>query len=387
MSSISDLKINDFLDQRSQLSLSLYMPTHRTGRDVKQNAIRYKNLLGKLKRELTERQIEDKAKAELLDPLMGLLNDTFFWNHQSDGLALFRSGEKFLNYQVPYSFPESIMVNNRFYLKPLIPVLSKNREFYLLSLNLNDLMLYQVNMDDISQVAIKNLPHSMESALKYNVYEKQVQYHTQAPRGRKGRQAVFHGQGGGGDNAEKKKYILDYFYQVDAALKEGITEKSIPLLLMGAEYLIPLYQETNSYPNLIEKGLDKDPSGFSLNEIHQNAWSFMEGYFLKREEEYILKFEKGVGISQASQQLDEIIPAAYDGRVDILYIRTEQAVWGLFNPADHRTVILNGKNRQSDAIDLIDFAAVHTLNSDGKVLVLAEDKMPDRADIAAVFRY
>jgi hypothetical protein len=387
MSSISELKIKEFLDQRSQLSLSLYMPTHRSGRDVKQNAIRFKNLLGKLKRALKEQQIEDKEKGELLDPLMELLNDTFFWNHQSDGLALFRSKEKFLNYQVPYSFSESIMVNNRFYLKPLIPLLSTNREFFLLFLNLNDLMLYQVNMDNISPVEINDLPHSMESALKYNVYEKQIQYHTQAPRGRKGRQAVFHGQGGGGDNAEKKKYIMDYFHQVDTALKEGIMDKNIPLLLMGAEYLIPLYQEANSYPNLIEKGLDKDPSGFSLNEIHRNAWSFMEPYFMKEEEEYLRKFEKAVGIFQASLRIDEIIPASYDGRVDILFIQAEKAVWGIFNPADHRTVILEDAKRQSDSIDLIDFAVVHTLNSDGKVLVLAKDKIPERADIAAVFRY
>ncbi len=387
MTDVSEIKIENFLNKEPQLSLSLYMPTHRTGSDVRQNAIRYKNLIGRMNSELTRRRIVDKKISELLDPLDQLLNDTFFWNHQSDGLALFRSKETFLKYRVSYSFPETVMVGNGFYLKPLIPLLSRNKKYYLLALNLSDLSLYRVTLDTISELNIKDLPKSLKDALKYNVFEKQVQFHTKAPGGKHGRQAMFHGQGAGGDNSERKKYILDFFHLVNHALNEGIVDKNIPLLLMGAEYLIPLYKKTNSYHNLVEKGLGRDPSGYSKEDLHEQSWQFMKAYFERLEEKYRQKFDKAVGADQAGFKIEEIVPAAYDGRVDVLFIQTDQAAWGLFNPQDHHTTLGDVESSQDESIDLIEFAVVHTLHADGQVIVLPGEKMPAAVKMAAIYRY
>ncbi|MBN2367318.1 MAG: hypothetical protein JXL67_14200, partial [Calditrichaeota bacterium] len=268
MTDVSEIKVDEFIKKQPKLSLSIYLPTHRTGRDVKQNSIRFKNLVGKIKKELSERGVAQKESRPLLEPLENLLEDTFFWNHQSDGLAIFRDNERFLKYRVPYSFPEVAMVGNGFYLKPLIPVIVKNREFYLLALDLNDLNLYHITMDGINEVDLRDVPSGIDEALKGTVFEKHLQWHTKTPRADGDRQAMFHGQGVGSDDLEKKKYISDYFRIVDKGLNRELKNKSLPLLLMGVEYLIPIYRETNSYPNLTEKGFDKDPGSLKKEELH-----------------------------------------------------------------------------------------------------------------------
>ena len=69
--------------------VSVFLPTHRAGPEVRQAPIRLKNLL----REATEALQADGVKAptikRLLAPLWRLLDDGLFWQYQSDGLALY----------------------------------------------------------------------------------------------------------------------------------------------------------------------------------------------------------------------------------------------------------------------------------------------------------
>jgi hypothetical protein len=61
--------------------VSVFLPTHRAGREVEQAPIRLKTLL----RQATDALTFDR----LLAPLRRLLDDRLFWQYQSDGLALF----------------------------------------------------------------------------------------------------------------------------------------------------------------------------------------------------------------------------------------------------------------------------------------------------------
>ena len=70
-------------------SVSLFLPTHRAGPEVRQGPIRLKNLL----RQATEALQADGVRAPMvhsvLGPLRRLVNDGLFWQYQSDGLALY----------------------------------------------------------------------------------------------------------------------------------------------------------------------------------------------------------------------------------------------------------------------------------------------------------
>jgi hypothetical protein len=86
------------------LCVSVYMPTHRVGREVQQDPIRLKNLLGKAQDRIVASGVRAPEARELLKPAEMLLHDGLFWQHQSDSLALFVSPEIFHHYRLPFDF-------------------------------------------------------------------------------------------------------------------------------------------------------------------------------------------------------------------------------------------------------------------------------------------
>jgi hypothetical protein len=92
---------------------------------------------------------------------------------------------------------------------------------------------------------------------------------------------------------------------------------------------------------------------------------------------------------QIKQQItvEEIVAAAFNGRVDKLILSVEDQVWGSFDP-DTGKVILDpeGQGKQ-DNLALLDFAAMKTLQNGGTVYALSQDEMPTDSPVAAVFRY
>ncbi|UCF67768.1 MAG: hypothetical protein JSV80_00230 [Acidobacteriota bacterium] len=109
--------------------LSIYMPTHRYGREVQQGPVRLKNLLREAERRLEANAVKAAEAAELLAPVRQLLYDEAFWTQQSDGLALFLAPGSWRRYRLPVGFEEKVVYGERIQVKPLNPQLMTGRSF------------------------------------------------------------------------------------------------------------------------------------------------------------------------------------------------------------------------------------------------------------------
>src|SRR4051794_1801229 len=89
--------------------VSIFMPTLRTG-DTQQNPIRFKNLLRSAEERLAGWGLRNGDSDSLLDPARRLVDDRLFWEHQEDGLALFRSPGVFKTYRLPLALRELSVV-------------------------------------------------------------------------------------------------------------------------------------------------------------------------------------------------------------------------------------------------------------------------------------
>ena len=67
--------------------LSLYQPTHRQFPDRQQDPIRFRNLVKQLETSL-QQKYADRDIAPLLAPFNALADDSEFWNHGAEGLAV-----------------------------------------------------------------------------------------------------------------------------------------------------------------------------------------------------------------------------------------------------------------------------------------------------------
>jgi hypothetical protein len=68
--------------------VSIYLPTHRTGREIRQGPIRLKNLLRDAQSGLQDLGLSERDAGRQLHPAASLVNKTSFWEQQQDGLAM-----------------------------------------------------------------------------------------------------------------------------------------------------------------------------------------------------------------------------------------------------------------------------------------------------------
>ncbi len=362
--------------------VSLYLPTHRVPSEIQQDRLRLKNLLKQAEEALLALGLRRSEAGDLLGPAEKLLPETPFWKGQQDGLALFLAPDTLHSYILPLKVPELVVVSDRFHLKPLLSLLTEG-EFYILSLSQNEVRLYQASRFGASELVLENVPQSLAAALKYDEPEKQLQFHTGAPKFTGERAAMFHGHGGGTDDA--KSDLLRFCQQVNRGLHPLLRNEQAPLVLAGVDYLLPIYREANSYPHLLPEGVTGNPEGLSPEELRQAAWQVVEPYSLKARQEVAARYRELLGTGRASHDLKEIVGAAYQGRVDSLFVAVGLQQWGAFDPGTHRLELF--PEAAPGAEDLLDFAAIHTLLQGGAVFSVTPDEVPDGPPAAAVFRF
>ncbi|MBD3305039.1 hypothetical protein GF339_01705 [candidate division KSB3 bacterium] len=371
--------------------ISLFFPTYRAGKQIQQNPIRFKNLLDNVEEPLRARGFRKHDLEELLEPAVQLVDDLTFWQHQSDGFALFLSPTLFRYYRLPLQFEEVVVVGDRFHIKPLLPLLSGDGRFYLLALSQNAVRVFQGTRQSISELEVEAIPQSLADALKYEEPLKQIQYHSgaQVPGGKAKGSVIFHGQGVGSDDKTKKKKLKEFFQQIDAGMQDLLQQETAPLVLAGVEYLFPLYQEANTYAHLVKKGIPGNPEDLSAQELHQEAWQIVEPLFLESQQQQYQKYQEllGTGSPLASHDLREIVPAAQYGRIETLFVAAKTYQWGRFTP-ETKEVVLH-PTMESDSQDLLDLAAVQTLLHGGTVYAMQTDTISSDNDgaLAAIFRY
>lgn len=372
------------IEQGERPAVSVYMPTHRAGTEVQQDPIRFKNLLREARDRLTKQGLRSTDAESMLEPGRRLLDDEVFWQHQSDGLVAFADPSAFRHYRLPYSFEELVVVAERFHVKPLLRLLSGDGRFYVLAISGKDVRLFQGTRHSVAEVDLENVPKGLEEALRFDDPEKQLQFHTTA----QGAAAIFHGQGVGTDAAQHKKDLLRYFQQVDRGLHDLLRDDNAPLILAGVDYLLPIYREANSYSYLLDGGITGNPDDLDARALHDRAWDLVEPHFRQTQHEKAAQYRNLKGTGRVANEVEAILPAAYHGRIDTLFVKVGVHQWGRYD-AGGGQVTRHAEPAPGDE-DLLDLAAVQTLLHGGEVYAVEVEEMPDgtaNGEVAALFRY
>jgi len=381
------LERKDFkrLIEERDLCVSIYMPTHRMAAETRQDPIRLKNALAEAESRLQQLGLKATEARSLLDPVYRLSGSPIFWRHQGDGLAIFLSPTLFCYYRLPIAFDELLVVTRRFHIKPLLNLLAADGLFYILALSQNQVRFLQASRHSVLQIEPEEMPKGLSDALRYDVYEQRLQFHTQTAAsnvpGR--RAAVYHGQGGGTDDA--KENILRYFRQVDRGLQELLNEEKAPLVLSGVDYLIPLYLKANTYTHTLEKGITGNPEELSDSELHVLAWKIVEPLFLESQQQDFSRYMDLSAGPRASRDIRLILSASHEGRIEVLFVARNVRQWGSLANEGKDLVLADEQGPGME--DVLDLAAVQTILHGGTVHVITPGEMGVHGPIAAIYRY
>ncbi|HSM57021.1 MAG TPA: hypothetical protein VK879_12790, partial [Candidatus Sulfomarinibacteraceae bacterium] len=267
------------MNERGDACVSIYLPMARVGSEVQGNRIQLKNAIDDVEKEMRERGWRRPQIDELLEQPRQLLNDSPFWQHQLDGLALFVSDEFYDTYRLPLNFEPLSLVGQRFHIKPLLPLFSDDGRFYILALSQDQVRLFQGTRSVVDEIELQDVPRSLAEALGEDDPEAQLQHHTttSGSEGRGGPSVVHHGHGGMDD--EDRQRIRRYLQAVSKGIHKRLKQDPAPLVLAAVDYLHPVYKAVDSSPHVLDEGIMGNPEELVARELHEKAWSIVGPLF------------------------------------------------------------------------------------------------------------
>jgi hypothetical protein len=366
-------------------AVSVFIPTHRAGKETLngEDALKLKNQLKEVKHKLEKMNFHKNEIKKFTTPITNLINDGEFWRHQSDGLAVFLSDNRFKTYTVPVHFEESNTVSNDFYLKPLMPLFNGDGRFYLLTLKADAVSFYEGSRHSITEIEVDDLtPSRLEDVVGYDFEQKSLQFRTQ--QGNQG-EGTFHGHAKSDEKA--KNELLQYFRAIDKGLMKILhNDQAPPLVVACLDYHFPIYKEANSYQNLYAQHISGNPADMDSLELHERAWALLESHFNRKRQDKKALYQELSKSGKTSSDLNEILTAAQLGKVDTLFIEKNGDILGQYN---YETGLLTAESKtNSTGIPLLNFAAVKVFEQGGKVFLENKEDLPDSTSkINAVYRY
>jgi release factor family 7 len=381
MDILNPTDIKSLIAQQGKWCISLYIPTHRVGREQQQDPIRLRNLLAEAETKLLTNGLRRPQVEELMRPAEELLWRDNFWRHLSDGLAIFLSNDLSVIYRLPVEFEELLVIANSFHIKPLLPLLGRVGKFYILGLSLNNIRLFQGTPDTMSEIAL-NFPTGMDEALWMDEPERYLNLHSSSVSTRQA--GIFHGHG---IDEDEKKNILRFFYTVNERLNALIEDKTVSMILAGVDYLLPIYREASTYPNVLKDGVTGNPDRENLNELHQRAWNIVKPLFEESQKKAFEKYRQlsGQQSAQTTNDLSTAVKAAKFGQVETLFVPLGVQLWGRYDEANNKVILDSRPDPENE--DLLDFAAAETILNSGQVFAVAREQIPGGSNLAAILRY
>jgi hypothetical protein len=375
--------LDELLASEAQPAVSLYLPTHVAGREIRQDAIRLKNLMA-----LTAERLHGEWRRNKIDafmaPAAALLEDQDFWRHQENGLAVFLAPSFSRVHKLPLAVAEEAVLGPHFRIKPLLPILEDAGPFLVLAITAKHTRLYQGSRWSFAEVEGIDLPQGVAAIAGMTEYEN-TRY--AAPTGRRT---------GGLDKAQsfgeapeelRKSELIELLHRIAAKVEPHVTGSGMPLILAAHPEIHGHFREIASWRELQHKGVSANPEAMGRDELHRSAYAIITEKCEAARTEALDRLNALLGArnGKATIRLEEIVKAARHSRVDSLFLSGDEHLWGIFDEAQDR-VMAHGSPVPGD-IDLLDYAAVMTLRQGGQVTLVGGAELPRSARAAAILRY
>lgn len=383
METITRDALQELLSDRAEgPHVSIYMPAVVAGQQTQQNRIRFKNLLREAEDQLRVRGMNEHEAESFLQAANRRLDDSRFWQHQRAGLAVFITEDQCREFRLPIEFEELVVVQDRFYVKPLLPALSGDERFCVLALSQNRVRLLDCARHSVREVELKEVPRSLAAALDNDFARHDLSLHG-ATGVEAGERPNHKGQVASGYESDSKAEIHQFFKRLNPGLKEYLRGRP-PLVIAGVDYLVAIYQQETDYEPIagtLAGNFDEERP----EALQAKAWEIVEPYFAQARRDALARYAELSGTGRAANKLEEITMAAIDGRVDTLFVARDAQRWGKFDAAT-RQVQVHERPELADE-ELLDLTAATTFLKDGQVFVLPPEQIPGGQPQAAILRY
>lgn len=371
-----------------QPAVSIFLPTHVKGREIRQDPVRLRNLLGQAEDRLVARGMRAEDARALLTPARRMVDDDVFWRHQERGLAVFLAPGMFRYHRVPIAVDERVTVGPEFHIRPLLGLLAADGRFFVLALSASRARLFEGSRFGFIEREVA-FPEGVAAVAAETDYSENTRNASPVARPRSGAPGGIPRTHGFGDSPEdyRRTEQMVYLRRVATALDEAMAAETAPLLVAADPQSRGHFAKISRAGGLVQDGTDINPDSVSDDELHRLALEHIRPIFTAARARALEQFRVLLGNNapRAALKIEDIVRGARFSRIEMLFLAESETLWGRYDEKSDE-VIAHGSPDGGDT-DLLDYAAAHTLLHGGRVDLLPRQDMPRGAMAAAIMRF
>jgi Bacterial archaeo-eukaryotic release factor family 3 len=362
--------------------LSLFMPLNTTGpnQSAKANELGWREIIRRVEPKV---QQYGAAGRELLETVSDWYALSQGSEPQGKSIAVFRSTYVFTVSWVEEQVRPRAVLGPHFYVRPLLPELTRGKSFYVLALSQKNVRLLRCTSRTSEEVDFPagiatSFDTYMNTAKPDHVLDNRA---SPGPGAGSSKGVMF---GTSSEREAKDQYLAHFYGQIDRGVNEVLRGKTERVVLAGVEYEIALYRSVSRYPHVANACVDGAPNSLKSGEMHARAIDAILRCYEKKVDEALGEYNHKVGTG-ASNRLKDVVTAAHEGRVLTLLVSDLLETPGKF---DESTYTVKGRETgTTEDEDLVNDAAAQTILHAGHVYVVPNSKMPNGAPLAAIYRF
>jgi protein required for attachment to host cells len=366
--------------------ISIYIHTHKVYPETEQDPIRLSNALKYAGKQLAEAGV--RKADELLSSARQRMNEPMFWRYQDHGLAVFIEEGHTRWLKLPAEVAELTVIAGRYHVLPLIDVFADRGRFHVLTVTRDRIRFYDGAERTLEEVEIENMPASLDEVKEQTDFEDNVGYHARGRGSQVGGAAMpkYHALG---DNPEDYDDIeLEHFARdIAKTVDSHLAERAAPLVLVARPRLLGRLKQELRYRHVTEANIQRDPASMKDSELHAETWA-ITGPLLRRDRdesrERLRARLEGAGVP-GSENLQELMRTADEGRIATLLLSRDVTVWGRYDEESRKVIVVDEAGPDNE--DLLNLLALKTLMQGGDVISLPDDLTMRTGPIAGIFRY
>lgn len=371
----------------SSPAVSIFLPARHDMADPRQGAVRLRNALAAAEEQLLalgQRRPEIDA---MLRPARALEEDRAFWRDSRDSLAIFIGPDLYQLQTVPLDLAEVTMVGRRPNLRPLLPLLTEDRRFHVLTVTADAARLLAGDALGLRELDAP-LPGSTAEVAAETEYEN-TRHAAPAARPRQGAPIGMPATHNFGETPEeqRKTQLVEHLRRLASAVDAALRGDKAPLVLVAQPEIEGHFRALSGRLPLVEGSVQTDPASLSDGELHRRALEVAGAALPDARAAAVERFQAlaGSGDGRATADLAAIMAAAHAGRIDTLLIADTADVRGSYDPA--ADALRLDPEPGPTGVDLAEAAAIETLSQGGTVHMLPAADMPAEAPLAGILRY
>ncbi len=363
----------------------MYVPMCHRYPESQENPARLRRVIEEAEARLMQGGISAHDVARLLDPARELERDGESLRRGGvHATALLLAADFCRCYRLPFDCPQTVDVGKAFYLAPLVRLLDWPVECFVLALSMNSVRLFRCTRDELHSIEVPApTPQSESDYLAGTDVGRPLRFQTSVGTPPAGGQVMsVHSQTSYKDDAKLRRH--EYVQVVARQVARQLEPESSPLVLAAVKELHPVFQQAYTGSDLIEPGIHGSPDELSDVEIREQAVRLVEARHAGEVQAVCERYGRAAHTPRGTNQLDQIVAAAAQGRIDSLVAGFGQRIWGAWDPQPQR---VSFRTDRPDRMDLIDLALRETLRHGGHVCVVPPQEVPDGAVAVAVLRW